>query len=57
MRLAAGVSRVPETALGGSQPANPGSGSAPFPESDPLLQPLDLRRDQLRDIEAFLRTL
>ncbi len=46
--------------VGGGKPrpsAAPVAGSAPFPEPDPLLQPLNLRRDQLRDIEAFLRTL
>jgi len=38
-------------------PAQPAADAAPFPQPDPLLQPLNLRRDQLQDIEAFLRTL
>ncbi len=46
--------------VGGGKPRAPAhlpADAAPFPQPDPLLQPLGLERDELAAIEAFLRTL
>lgn len=46
--------------VGGGKPRAPAdlpADAPPFPQPDPLLQPLGLERDELQAIEAFLRTL
>jgi len=44
--------------IGGARPrARQATPDSPVPQPDPLLQRLDLERDQLKAIEAFLETL
>jgi cytochrome c peroxidase len=38
-------------------PAVPAADAPPFPQPDPLLRPRGLSRQELQDLEAFLRAL
>jgi len=38
-------------------PAVPAADAPPFPQPDPLLHPRGLSRQELQDLEAFLRAL